>query len=269
MIALVGATVLYLLSNLLLAAAWSRLLLWFGQKLPSPGVCRSIYARSQIAKYVPGNILHIAGRHMLARDAGMAHGPLALAALYEILLLVVAASGMTLLGWTLFGVTQANVSNLFLIAAGLGVPAIALLLAKSAPKISFLRGYELRERPMPEIVSGLAVPFSMYLMFILGAGLALLGTGYAVEGCIDVSTLGATVSLFAVAYIAGVITPGAPSGIGIREGILVLALAGTTGEASALLIALLFRVVTISGDVIFFLMGFMQCRSMTKGRECQ
>lgn len=49
--------------------------------------------------------------------------------------------------------------------------------------------------------------------------------------------------------------PGAPGGIGVRDSIIVLGLAITVGEGSALAIALLHRAVSILGDVCTFGVG--------------
>ena len=50
----------------------------------------------------------------------------------------------------------------------------------------------------------------------------------------------------------GFLTPGAPSGIGIREALLVYFLGPELGAAQAIVIAALFRVATISGDLLFW-----------------
>lgn len=62
-------------------------------------------------------------------------------------------------------------------------------------------------------------------------------------------------SSFAIAWSIGFITPGAPSGIGIREAILLLLLIPLSGEGPALILALLFRLVTIGGDIGFYAMS--------------
>jgi len=260
-IVLMGSVIIYFFSSFLLSTAWTKLLLWFGETLAETKIHRSIYARSQIAKYIPGNIMHIAGRHLLSRNFKISQGPLVFAAIYEIMLLLIAACSISLLGWTIFRVTQTSISGSVIIIIVFIMPVISLLIAINAPRIPFLRKYNLPLRSLKEIVSGLASPFLMYLLFIMGSGLALLGTSYAIVGKIDLLSIVETISIFSVAYIAGFITPGAPSGIGIREGILAISFSSTYGAANALLIALLFRVVTILGDIIFFLTGL---RNTTK-----
>lgn len=47
--------------------------------------------------------------------------------------------------------------------------------------------------------------------------------------------------------------PGAPAGIGVRETVLVLLLGSYMIEADLLMAVLIGRIVTVFGDVIFFL----------------
>jgi uncharacterized membrane protein YbhN (UPF0104 family) len=56
----------------------------------------------------------------------------------------------------------------------------------------------------------------------------------------------------AASWVASVFTPLVPGGIGIREAGLVLFLAPLMGEAMALTVTLVFRVQTMTGEVLLF-----------------
>jgi uncharacterized membrane protein YbhN (UPF0104 family) len=58
---------------------------------------------------------------------------------------------------------------------------------------------------------------------------------------------------FVITWLAGSVTPGAPAGIGVRELVLLFLLKGLVLESDLLLAVLLSRVVTVAGDVLFFL----------------
>ncbi len=77
----------------------------------------------------------------------------------------------------------------------------------------------------------------------------------------------ALISLFAIAWTAGVITPGAPSGLGIREAVLVVGLSPIAPAADAVLIAGLLRLLTVSGDVLFFLFGASKVHTVSSARR--
>jgi uncharacterized membrane protein YbhN (UPF0104 family) len=72
--------------------------------------------------------------------------------------------------------------------------------------------------------------------------------------------LAVVVSLYSVAWIAGVLTPGMPAGLGVREAILVQGLSPLLGAAEALACALLFRLLTTLADAIVFGIGMLMLR---------
>lgn len=64
--------------------------------------------------------------------------------------------------------------------------------------------------------------------------------------------IGTVFLVYAASWLAGMLTPGAPAGAGVRETILVLMLSGFIGEANSVLIALILRTVTVLGDAYFY-----------------
>jgi hypothetical protein len=67
--------------------------------------------------------------------------------------------------------------------------------------------------------------------------------------------LGASVSVVALAWLVGFATPGSSAGIGVREAVLIAALEGSLGAPASGLVALALRLVTVAGDVVFFILG--------------
>ncbi|MBR5999677.1 MAG: hypothetical protein IK089_00255 [Oxalobacter sp.] len=63
-------------------------------------------------------------------------------------------------------------------------------------------------------------------------------------------TIGAA---FIVAWLAGLVTPGAPAGVGVREVVLFFLLKTIASESDLLLSLLLSRIVTVFGDIWFYL----------------
>jgi len=60
---------------------------------------------------------------------------------------------------------------------------------------------------------------------------------------------------YVLAWLAGFVTPGAPAGLGIRELVLLFLLQGLVGGPDLLLVILLGRVITVSGDLVFFILA--------------
>ncbi len=127
---LAGGGVAWAAIQLLLSSAWRRLLLWLGETRISATLCHSIYGRSQIGKYLPGNVFHFAGRQYLATRAGMAPGRVATSAVYEIAGLTAAGAGITLAGYPLYAASNPWISATWALA--LVVAALALPLALPA-----------------------------------------------------------------------------------------------------------------------------------------
>ena len=68
--------------------------------------------------------------------------------------------------------------------------------------------------------------------------------------------------IFATAWVAGYLTPGAPAGLGVREAILVTLLDPVFGPAVAVALPLGLRIVTSAGDAIGFIAGLMLRRAI-------
>ena len=67
---------------------------------------------------------------------------------------------------------------------------------------------------------------------------------------------GRAVPAFALAWVAGFLTPGAPAGLGIREALLVAGTAPLYGPGTALSAALALRLVTVLGDGVAFVVAW-------------
>src|SRR3546814_9620714 len=59
-------------------------------------------------------------------------------------------------------------------------------------------------------------------------------------------------SAFALSWVLGFLAPGAPAGLGAREGIMLLLLHGSAPAEALLIFVLLARVVTVLGDGLCF-----------------
>lgn len=76
---------------------------------------------------------------------------------------------------------------------------------------------------------------------------------------------------YVAAWFLGLVTPGAPAGLGIREGAMLFLMKGMPiPEADLLLAVLLGRIITIFGDFLFFLesVGIKYASGRKKRRAC-
>lgn len=225
-------TLIYGSANLLLALAWWHLIRNLGALATRLSAIR-IYGVSQLARYLPGNIFHLAGRQALGMAAGMPAGVLAKSAIWELGSIAIAGS---LFGW------------LILPRVSPGFPeatSVFLLLGSFALVMGILRNIAGRQS---------VCSFAWQMLFLVVSGtvfLALLilvsdGDGLAARHWQTI------VGAYIVAWLVGLVTPGAPAGVGVRELILLLLLKGLVAEVDLLMAVLLGRLVTVGGDILFF-----------------
>ena len=72
----------------------------------------------------------------------------------------------------------------------------------------------------------------------------------------DLGDMAVVVSSYIAAWLIGMITPGAPAGVGVREAILLFLLS-MFSPANVLIAIVYSRIVTVLGDFIFYLFSYV------------
>lgn len=226
---LIVLSIIYAAANLTLALAWKNLLRHFDISVSSRWAAGA-FGVSQIAKYVPGNIFQFVGRQALGIQSGLASGPLAKSSLWEIALLVITGSMAILLVLP------------YAIAESLAIPSIYLL------GVIALCTLWLANRLFSRWIVR-AMLWQMIFQCIAGSlFLALFLFIYP----IPYSEFTLVIGAYILAWLAGLITPGSPAGIGIREIVLLFLLRPILSETDLLMAISLSRLVTVSGDLLFY-----------------
>jgi uncharacterized membrane protein YbhN (UPF0104 family) len=246
----------YSLNSFFSAIAWRRLLLFFGQSDAPRIKCLAIYARTQIARYLPGNVLHLPSRHLAGRNLGFGHVPLVGAAMYEIVGILVGAGTLAFLGYIIFGLEEAWFSGLKMAVLPVALFVLPLLVNRVALIVPGLKNLHVPDRTARELFGWLFPVFVFYLFYFIGLGFLFVSMVFVTLDEAPFAMIGPIITFFAIAVMAGFVTPGAPGGMGVREALIVSFLTPYLGDARSLFIALTFRVVTIAGDFLFFLSSF-------------
>jgi glycosyltransferase 2 family protein len=241
-----AVTVIFFLLCFGLGVGWWSILKALRQEAPVGWAVRA-FGLSQIAKYLPGNVFHLASRQVIAAGRGLDAKAVGLSQLGEIALLAVVAAtyGCFLLPYWFAGLGAPLPSLLFVAAQVLLVLALARAgWRKSVIAICVYHLY---------FVAG-----GVCLVLLTTADLSVLGHG---------AMLLIIVAASAVSWVVGLLTPGAPAGIGVRETLLILALdrIGLRGEVA--LAVVLLRCATILADVAFFAFCAATERSSSKGES--
>lgn len=250
----------YGLILLLLAQSW-RLLLLAADPRPVPASrLVATYALTQFAKYAPGNVFHLAGRHAILTKKGFSQRSLLVSTLHENLVLILAAAclgaGLVILfpGTALIAALHKAALPPVLSSPVLRTAlAVAVLGAIAWGAVGLFGRYAGADIRHPLILDGL---------FFAAQGLFFALLLHAVSGEFHPQALGVVI----VSWLAGFLTPGAPGGVGVREIAILFLLQGTVQPEDAVLAAGLYRIVTFGGDLLFFGYGILSGGPDTVGR---
>lgn len=265
--AVAACTAFYLAGVIGTASAWRRLLSDIGVH-KSWRELASILAVTQVGKYLPGNVAQHVGRAALSFNRGIAPMPFAVTLAAEILLLmlasvVVGVSALLLSGRSLALLPGGRAESIVLVA-GVVVAAItgmvlaSRLLPRLVRRFAPAHAAKAEAATMPSLPA-LAAALSFYCLvyLVFGAGIVLMAHLLSPTAPQDAWLL---VAGFALAWIVGFVTPGAPAGLGVREGVMLLLL-GTqypAAEAGAIVVGL--RLATTLGDILLFPIGLLLAR---------
>jgi glycosyltransferase 2 family protein len=199
-----------------------------------------IWFLSNLARYVPGNVWSFVGAVELARGEGVAR-PVTLAVMAYTQLLSVGVALLAGLPVLLAERTRLGRPALLgavavAVVAGAAAAFRRQLLALARRRLPGLEGVDLV--PAPGTVALLAVGYAAYWAVTGLAFAALVASAYRLSPG-DVPLL---VAAYAAAYAVGFLSLLTPAGLGVREGVLVVALSPVLPAGPALVVALVSRV---------------------------
>jgi uncharacterized membrane protein YbhN (UPF0104 family) len=199
-----------------------------------------IWFLSNLARYVPGNVWSFVGAVELARREGVARPvTLAVMAYTQVLSVGVALlAGLPVLlaEWTRLGRPVLLGAVAVAVVAGVAAAFRRQLLALVRRRLPGLGGADLV--PAPGTVALLVVGYAAYWAVTGLAFAALVASAYRLAPG-DVPLV---VAAFAAAYAVGFLSLLTPAGLGVREGVLVVALSPVLPAGPALVVALVSRV---------------------------
>jgi uncharacterized membrane protein YbhN (UPF0104 family) len=239
---------------------WKRsLALFSGQKIYN-GDAFEVYAKTNLMKYLPGNVGHYAGRQLFGVQLGLAQRHLALATLIEI-------GGQITSEVMLCLLFSANMLiNLLISTFGVHVLAVCASIAAAAAAVVVTLAWVLRRNKYVSELLTLAKHLKFWITLL---GVVLLGAlSVVIVGVVFVSLVSQFVTLSfeearlimagtIASYIIGLITPGAPAGLGVREAVMLTLLSPILPEDVILLAAIAQRVIMIIGDAITYPIGLL------------
>lgn len=224
--ALGWATLTIALGVTLLAHIWSGWVwTWMLDELNQP--VRSsqfvqVYLKTNIAKYLPGNVWHYYGRILAAKNAGVTANVATLSVLLEPLLMAAAALIVVLFSiQSIAFTTQNNFRGLIILV--LVTVAIALHPRFLNLAVRFFSRLKLKSTNSNTVdVNAFQVkrypwrPIFGELGFVGLRGIGFLLTVLALKS-VDISQIPLLMGAFSLAWLLGLVIPGAPGGLGVFE----------------------------------------------------
>lgn len=240
---------------------WKKLVEMFsGQKL-APKDCIMVYSKSNLLKYVPGNVFQYVGRNALAVEKNIPHVEVAAATLFDIGLTVLAAALISLffLSDVILDFLQKN-PTIWHVAVILIILFLLLLLVvvwvwkEKFKKVLLRYQHVLTWKSIKVLLWGLA--YYVVAMFLSSAFYLVI-----LHFVLDVSVSSAVYlqlfSAYTLAWLVGFVTPGAPAGIGIKEAVMMSVTGNLLGLDVITLSMVILRILSIFADVIAFIMAIV------------
>lgn len=213
-----------------------------------------VYVKSNILKYIPGNIFQYVGRNELAITKNLKHTEVALATLTDIicyiftgLLLSLLMAGNELKSWIIEQrFSFFNEKNIILCTVAF-VAAIIIFFIYAWKKHTII--YMLS----PVFSLKFVRTFILNCIFYTFLGMATAGLYIAVfsillQNGFSLQEIITYTGLMQVALVIGFITPGSPAGVGVREAISLFLLKEMIPEPIILSGIVIMRVLAIIGD---------------------
>ncbi|WP_071191284.1 lysylphosphatidylglycerol synthase domain-containing protein [Trichormus sp. NMC-1] len=243
----------------LLAHTWAGWIwTWVLQELNQPVSSAQfiqVYLKTNIAKYLPGNVWHYYGRILAAKNANVSAGKAILSVLLEPLLMLAAALIIIVLFGSQFAVNNTNLGLQILQLLSLVVVLGAVHPWVLNPAIRFL--YRLKSKKSNsenQPISSLNIkryplrPLLGELVF-----LGLRGTGFILTmfalGSLNLSHIPLLLGAFSFAWVLGLVVPGAPGGIGVFEATALTILQYHFPTALVISAIALYRLISILAEI--------------------
>lgn len=249
------------------ALAWLWILRMLGQRT-SYGHLAPVLAVTQFGKYLPGNVAQHIGRVVLAQSPDVKISAVVLSIVYETLLSVVACAHISAL--TFLWAMPAELAHWklveyrqpLLVAVTLGALVVLLAVPRVASRVAIHRSRKAGGTPLPDTSHfdlRWKVITASYALYVLNIALTGLGLWLVAKALLGASYHGPTIlfmtGAFASTWIFGFLAPGAPAGLGVREGVLSAWLAAAMPASQAIILILILRIATTLGDLINFSWG--------------
>lgn len=250
---LMAGIVLKTVTVFMSASAWCLWLEFFAGKRCGRREALSVYAKANIGKYLPGNVMHYVERNLFAGKLELSQKQIAAASISEIISLVLAAFFMgVFLAFSQMREALAEVLQKlpYVRKSAAAILAAGIFLTVAAAR----RRCKKWKHDVRGFLKTFLASFAIYAAVLVILGIILVGFCWYLSGRPSAGQALQITAAYIIAWVLGFVIPGAPGGIGVRETALTLLLAPITGRDNIVVLGVLHRLVTVAGDFAAYLL---------------
>ncbi|MBD2464724.1 flippase-like domain-containing protein [Oscillatoria sp. FACHB-1407] len=223
---------------------WSLILRELGQ--PANGLWGvAVYLRTNIAKYLPGNIWHFLGRIKAAESAGYSTSAAVLSVVLESLLMAAVALALAIAGrlqnWGIHAVILVGLLIVF-------HPKVLNPLLQMAQQFK-TKGTAIASNASPRLQRYPGIPLMGEFGFVSLRATGFLFVLQALQP-VPVDQVPALLSAFSFAWLLGLVVPGAPGGLGVFEATAIALIGEPFSDGVVLSGVALYRLISTSAEAL-------------------
>lgn len=227
-----------------------------------------VMAKSNLLKYVPGNVFQYIGRNEIAVERGLKHSEVGMATILEVVTNLLAA--IILGGCFYFDGFQKVVmrfgKELIMIAIAGAIIVLTAVFFVWYKKKAILQKYiDILNNNHNKLTIMKNLIFFMFNA-LSNAGLYIITLVLVLNMRLNLQDIYVLSGAYILAWITGFVIPGAPGGIGIRELVMTILIPGSLDVKTILLGLVIYRFINIFGDIFGFLFADILKRA---GRKCR
>ncbi len=254
---LIAATIVMTIGRYFTVVIWQFILQDLGAKgLPRFTILASVYAKAWLGRYIPGGVTWIAGKVYMAAAHGISKTRLAVGSLLEGAMQVISllTIAMLLLG---FDARIKAIPESYRVVMILFAVVLLLMLSPAVfNRLIRLAWFVVKKRePTDELFINSKAVLRSFLLYAVGSfivGLAEFFITRTVVPSMSWHNFFFIVGAFNLAGALGMIAIGVPSGLGVRDGALLVLLAAIMPKELALTVVVTSRLWGAFADVVFF-----------------
>lgn len=257
-----GILCMFLLSGLygvllvIMSMSWTQISSIIVSQPISFWISSKVYSKSNLFKYIPGNVFQYVGRNELADRLELSHVDVAVATGIDIFVQIFSFFIVSIIccGYGFIQIIKKyTFLQVFLLVGILVVLIIIWILVyfmrkKNKEKLNYYRTLLVRRNIL--VLLKCIIRY-IFIAIVFGA-IYLLIISNIVAVHVNINEYFEIFGIFILSWLFGFITPGAPGGIGIREAVLTLLLGSKYDIAPFLSGIVIYRLINTLGDFVAY-----------------